>query len=88
MDTNKEPEIGNWYQPMDGLLFKIIALDSDDDTIEIQYLDDSIEEFDFDSWDRMEPELIDASDNLSYNYYDVDAGAFSGSLLEMVDGID
>lgn len=88
MNIKQVPEIGNWYQPIDRPLLRIIAVDSEDETIEIQYLDDAIEEFDFDAWDGMEPELIDASDNLSYTYYDIDNGSPTASLLELVDSID
>lgn len=88
MNNEEIPEIGNWYKPLDGLLFKIITIDMVDDSIGIQYADDSIEEFNSDSWFGMEPELMDADDNLSYNFYEIDNTSSTATLLELVDKIE
>jgi hypothetical protein len=55
MKNHPQPKIGNWYQDnTDGQLFEIVALDEDDQTIEIQYFDGSIEELDYNMWTELE----------------------------------
>jgi len=49
-----KPAIGNWYQNLDeGTIFEIVAYDADDGTIEIQYLDGEVEEYDEDLWQEI-----------------------------------
>ena len=48
------PVIGNWYRQENGDLFEVVALDTDDATIEIQYFDGTIEELEMDTWEEME----------------------------------
>ena len=38
------PVIGHWYSMPDGALFKVVALDPMDHSIEIQYFDGTVEE--------------------------------------------
>jgi hypothetical protein len=45
------PEIGDWYRYTGGELFEVVAVDDDDQTIEVQHFDGTIEEIDFDSWE-------------------------------------
>ena len=46
-----EPEVGCWYKNMeDKSEFEVVAIDDDDDTIEIQYLDGELEEYELESW--------------------------------------
>ncbi len=44
------PIIGEWYQGLGGELFEVVAIDHDDDTIEVQYFDGTLEEFDSETW--------------------------------------
>lgn len=46
------PELGLWYQLDNTLTFKVVAMDADDHTIEIQYFDGTIEQWDADYWVR------------------------------------
>lgn len=49
-----KPVVGNWYQNLDeGSIFEVVAYDEDDETIEIQYLDGEVEEYDNDVWSEM-----------------------------------
>lgn len=41
--------VGQWYQA-DSEPFEIVAIDPENETIEVQYFDGTVEEFDFDSW--------------------------------------
>ena len=44
------PIIGDWYRGPTGDLFEVVAIDPDDDTIEIQYFDGTLEEYDSETW--------------------------------------
>jgi len=44
------PIIGDWYRGPTGDLFEVVAIDEDDDTIEIQYFDGTLEEYDRETW--------------------------------------
>lgn len=49
-------EIGHWYRPMNSdSLFEVVAIDYDDQNIEIQYFDGEIEELDFVGWKTRVP---------------------------------
>lgn len=50
MATEHEPRIGDWYRTVTGDIFEIVALDLDDETLEIQYFDGTIEELEMDTW--------------------------------------
>lgn len=45
------PEVGEWYRTRSGGTFEIVAVDDDDGTIEVQYFDGTVEEFDLDDWE-------------------------------------
>ncbi len=45
------PHVGAWYTDVQlGAVFEVVALDEEDQTVETQYLDGEIGEFDFESW--------------------------------------
>jgi len=46
-----QPEIGEWYRIRNGDSFEIVAVDDDDRTVEVQYFDGTVEEFDLDDWE-------------------------------------
>ncbi|HEB58823.1 MAG TPA: hypothetical protein ENJ01_06365 [Gammaproteobacteria bacterium] len=48
MATPFEPVVGQWYQDMEQRVFQV--LDADIESIEVQYADGEIEEFDVDTW--------------------------------------
>jgi len=50
--ANPVPVVGKWYARPGGDSFEIVAVDSDDGTIEIQYFDGTIEEIDTDEWNE------------------------------------
>jgi hypothetical protein len=48
------PKIDHWYQDSrSGALFEIVAWDSDEGTVQVQYLDGEIADFDLDSWSEL-----------------------------------
>ncbi|MCW9023050.1 MAG: hypothetical protein OQK73_00065 [Gammaproteobacteria bacterium] len=49
-----EPKVDDWYKDViEQCIFKVVAIDNDEETIEIQYFEGEIEELDFDSWKDM-----------------------------------
>jgi hypothetical protein len=46
----QRPGIGEWYRLSSGELLEVVAFDPADGTIEVQYFDGTVEEFDFDDW--------------------------------------
>lgn len=64
-DKHARPEPAQWYQLSDGTTFMITAMDDDDDSIEIQYFDGAIEEWDSELWLRAEAVPIDEPEDVS-----------------------
>jgi hypothetical protein len=61
--TAPRPQIGDWYRYTSGELFEVVAIDSDDETIEVQHFDGTIEEMEFDAWEsQWQDKLFDASE--------------------------
>lgn len=44
------PKIGQWFRRPNGALLEVVAVDEDDNTIEIQFFDGTIDEIDIESW--------------------------------------
>jgi hypothetical protein len=58
-----KPVVGQWYRGGTNELFEVVAIDDQDQTIEIQYFDGTVTEMEFDSWnEHLLDELIDAAD--------------------------
>jgi hypothetical protein len=58
-----KPIVGQWYRGGTNELFEVVAIDDDDETIEIQYFDGTVAEVDFEAWnEQLLDELIDAAD--------------------------
>lgn len=50
---SNEPIIGQWYKnPKLSGIFEVIAVDKDENLIELQYFDGQIEEIDFELWNE------------------------------------
>jgi len=46
-----QPDIGNWFEDIEsGQLFEVVAIDELHQTVEVQYLDGTLDEFDLDQW--------------------------------------
>lgn len=51
MTTVADPIIGSWYKDLEkSVIFKVIAIEERDDSIEVQYDDGDIGEYDKESW--------------------------------------
>ncbi|MBB5210570.1 DUF6763 family protein [Microbulbifer hydrolyticus] len=83
------PEIGSWFENFDsGDLFEVVAVDHPGRTIEIQYLDGTLGEIDFQSWPRMpvigaaEPEDANAGyGTLAEEMQDAEDGGYRSPIL-------
>jgi hypothetical protein len=45
-----QPNIGEWYRIKGGDLFEVVAVDEDDDTVELQHFDGTVEELELADW--------------------------------------
>jgi len=64
MTKSADPVIGQWYHyPQKAQKFQITAIDDAAATIEIQYFDGSIDEFEFNTWYAMEVEPVAAPED-------------------------
>jgi hypothetical protein len=55
-----DPEPGQWYEDLDSEdVFKVLAVDPDEELVRIQWLDSEVEEIDLDAWNEMDLELAD-----------------------------
>ncbi len=45
------PEVGEWYRTGTGNTLEVVAVDNEDGTVEVQYFDGTVEEFDLDDWE-------------------------------------
>ncbi|MCH8071012.1 MAG: hypothetical protein IIA09_03600 [Proteobacteria bacterium] len=71
------PVIGHWYRRTNGNLLKIVAVDDEDATIEVQFFDGTIDEVDFDTWNSMLLERVGAPEDWSGSV-DMDPEDFVG----------
>ena len=78
------PIIGDWYQTQEGELLEIVAWDPDEGTVEVQFYDGTIEEYDLESWELLEtrpaepPEDWSGSLDLMSEDYGVDRDSPAG----------
>jgi hypothetical protein len=61
-----EPVAGQWYENVEEEeTFRVLSVNEDAETIEIEYLDGEIEEIDIDAWHEMDLERIDEPEGWS-----------------------
>ena len=86
MVSEYEPRIGDWYKNVYGDIFEIVAYDRDDETLEIQYFDGTLEEMDLESWQELPvepaepPEDWSGSMDIEREDYGVDLEQNAGGL--------
>jgi len=74
MKNHPVAAIGKWFlDNADSQLFRVVAIDEDDETIEIQYFDGAIEDIDTDLWDEMELTSAAAPEDWSGPFDDLEA---------------
>ncbi|HHH37995.1 MAG TPA: hypothetical protein ENK50_00245 [Sedimenticola sp.] len=89
------PRVGDWYQNPEGELLEVVAWDPDEKSVEVQYFDGTVGEYDFESWAELAlqpaepPEDWSGSLDLSSEDYGVDldqpAGELHGNPLDKLD---
>jgi len=72
-----DPTIGRWYRRTNGQLFEVVAVDEEDETIELQFFDGTIDEVDRDTWSKLLIERVAAPEDWSGSV-DMDPEDFSG----------
>ena len=75
--TIEAPVVGHWYRRTNGNLLKIVAVDEDDATIEVQFFDGTIDEVDMDTWNSLLLERVGPPEDWSGSV-DMDPEDFSG----------
>ncbi len=90
------PSVGEWFQVPPDATFEVVAVDPNSETVEVQYFDGTVEEFDFETWSGLNltaiPEPEDISGALDLQRDDLDADAVSikdwSNPLDKLDEMD
>ena len=65
----KIPKIGRWYKELQqGALFEVVAVDDAEQTIEAQFLDGAVTEYEFESWNELILEEIEEPEDWRDGY--------------------
>lgn len=71
------PIIGQWFRRPSGTLFEVVAIDDDDETVEIQQYDGTIDEIEIENWSELLLTEISAPEDWSGSV-DMDPEDFIG----------
>ena len=101
MGTEMEPIVGNWYQHVDkGLDFEVVAVDEDSATVEVQFVDGTLDEIAFDDWYELDLEPAEPpedwtgplddveTDDTDYTETDMEADDWDEPLRGRREGLD
>jgi hypothetical protein len=86
--TVPQPAIGAWYRLHGEQLFEVVAVDEDAGTIEVQYFDGTVEEFELDDWnEQWKSSAIESAEPPEdwSGSVDVEAEDESGSSLDSIE---
>lgn len=72
-----DPAVGRWYRRTNGQLFEVVAFDENDQTIELQFFDGTIDEIDMEMWSRLLIEQVSAPEDWSGSV-DMDPEDYTG----------
>ena len=72
MQEHYEPSVGDWYRDAEGRSFEIVAVDEDDGSIEVQYFDGAVEEYELETWYELDIEPTSPPEDWSGPYDDVE----------------
>lgn len=66
MATEFDPIIDNWYYYLDkGQRFRVVAMDEESQTVEVQYFDGNVDEYELEIWYQLDIEPCEAPENWS-----------------------
>ncbi len=85
MTTSFEPVIGEWYKTPEGAVFEVVALNEHDGTIDVQYADGTVGEFDAETWGMLEVMSTVAPADAAAEYDNM--GSDDLHSIEELDGI-
>lgn len=84
MARDLPPIVGNWYKHLDkGQLFRVVAVDEDEDLIEIQHFDGDLERFDSNEWFEMDLERAAEPEDWTGPVDDVERDDLADSETDM-----
>jgi len=84
MTTITDPVIEQWYKDVENnLTFKVVAIEESDDSIEVQYHNGDIGEFDNDSWYNSTFDFIEDPEDWSAPFDDLEPDDLGYSTSEM-----
>jgi len=73
MTTIADPVIGRWYKDFENnLTFKVVAIDGQDDSIEVQYANGDLGEYDTDAWYSSTFDYIEDPEDWSAAFDDIE----------------
>lgn len=85
MTTPFEPVIGEWYKMPEGTVFEVVAINEHDGTIDVQYADGTVGEYDVETWGTLELVTVAPPDDSAAAYDDVDSSDYRG--LDDLEGV-
>jgi hypothetical protein len=80
--------IGGWFKTVDGDNLEVVAYDPDEEVVEVQFYDGTVEEYDMEDWESLEvkpiapPEDWSGSYDLSKDDYGVDLDHPAGEVIQ------
>jgi len=72
MSEEIRPVVGEWYKDTEGHIFEIVAMDEEDNFIQIQYFGGEIDEMDFEAWESTVVEMVEQPEDWSGPYDDLE----------------
>jgi len=74
MATITDPVIGRWYKDFENnLTFKVVAIEGQDESIEVQYANGDLGEYDNDAWYASTFDYIEDPEDWSAPFGDIEA---------------
>ncbi len=93
--SKPQPAVGSWYQTVEGEILEVVAMDQEEQSIEVQFYDGTVEEYDSDAWEELvlsraeAPEDWSGSFDISNDDYGVDLDRPAGeNHLNPLDDLD
>ncbi len=66
--SKPHPAVGNWYQTVEGEILEVVAMDQEEQSIEVQFYDGTVEEYDADTWDELVQNAAEAPEDWSGSF--------------------
>lgn len=63
--SRPHPAVGSWYQTVEGEILEVVAMDQEEQSIEVQFYDGTVEEYDTDTWEELVHRTAEAPEDWS-----------------------